>query len=209
MLMTTPERAPAQDGGDDFRVLFVCTGNLCRSPMAELLFDRAVAQAWSGPGRWLTESAGTAARDGQLMHPHAAAVLGELKVDGSTFRTRRLRASMLQIADLVLTATREHRSVVAQMYPRGLGRLFTVNQFAHLLAHSPTLAADLEADTAAEAGAMLIEMAKAARTEVPARSTDDDLTDPVDQPVGQFRHLADVLRDDFDAVRPPLNLFAS
>lgn len=197
MLMTTPESAPAQDGGDDFRVLFVCTGNLCRSPMAELLFDRAVAQAWSGPGRWLTESAGTAAADGQPMHPRAAKVLGKLGIEGAEFRTRRLRPPILRAADLVLTATREHRSAVAQMNPRVMDRLFTVNQFAYLLTHVPPVGSG---GTAAQAGAALLRGARTARSVAPARTDDDDLADPMNRSMGKFRDAGQILHADVDGV---------
>ena len=188
---------PAQEGADDFRVLFVCTGNLCRSPMAELLFDHHVGKGWSGPGRWRSESAGTAAGDGQPMHPHAATALAELGIDGGSFRTRRLRTPMLHTADLVLTATRGHRSVVAQMYPRVLGRLLTVNQFGYLLTHArPTGGGG----TAAQAGAALLQAAKAARSIAPARTDEDDLEDPVNRPFGRFRDVGQILRADIDAV---------
>lgn len=195
--MTTPGGDPAADGGDDFRVLFVCTGNLCRSPMAELLFDQVVARAWSGAGRWRSESAGTAAGDGQPMHPHAAAVLGELGIDGVDFRTRRLRPPMLATADLVLTATRGHRSAVAQMYPRILGRLFTINQFGYLLGHAQPVGGD---GAAAQAGEALLQAAKAARSIAPARTHEDDLADPVNQPLGNFRDVAQALRTDVNVV---------
>ncbi|MEV4500142.1 hypothetical protein AB0J84_31165, partial [Micromonospora arborensis] len=68
------------------RVLFVCHANLCRSPMAEhlarrLLADRPVTVA----------SAGTDAMDGLGMHPYAMEVVAESGADAASFRTRGLR----------------------------------------------------------------------------------------------------------------------
>ena len=195
--MTSPAPPPARDDDRDFGVLFVCTGNLCRSPMAQVLFDRVVARTWSGSGHWRAESAGVAAADGQSMHPHALTVLGELGADGSQFRSRRLRRSMLESADLVLTATRAQRSAVAQLYPRALARLFTVNQFAYLLTHAPPLNGQ---DDARAAGGALLAAARTARSLAPARTEEDDLDDPINRPLNRFREVGQIVRADLDAV---------
>jgi protein-tyrosine phosphatase len=181
-------------GADDFRILLVCTANLCRSPMAQFLLEAAVSTAWSGAGRWSVKSAGVRAADHRPMHQLAITALGQLGCDGSLFRTRRLQVDMLQSADLVLTATRAHRSDVARMHPSVMGRLFTMNQFGYLLAHAPALHSGT---TARHAGEALIVAAVAARGRVRARTVDDDLDDPVNKPVRAFRQCAQQLSANF------------
>ena len=122
------------------------------------------------------------------MHRRAAQALEEMALDGSRFRTRRLRPTLVESADLILTATREHRAEVARMQPAALARLFTINQFGYLLAHAPT---------ASKAGRSLIEAAIAARGQVQARTVEDDLADPIGRPQRVFRECRRVLSDDF------------
>ncbi|MGW3812118.1 arsenate reductase/protein-tyrosine-phosphatase family protein, partial [Micromonospora sp. NPDC005113] len=111
------------------RVLFVCHANLCRSPMAEylarrLLADRPVTVA----------SAGTDAMDGLAMHPYAMEIAAEAGADPAPFRSRALRAEHLADATLVLTATRRQRSVCTALAPTALHRTFTLRQFGRLAA---------------------------------------------------------------------------
>jgi len=185
-------------GDDDFRILLVCTANLCRSPMAQFLLEAAVSTAWSGAGQWSVESAGVLAAENRPMHRQAVTVLAEFGSDGSRFRSRRLRADMLESADLVLTATREHRSDVARMHPSVMRRLFTMNQFGYLLANAPAVH---PSTTARNAGEALIESAITARGRVRPRSVEDDLDDPVNKPVRAFRHCAQLLSTNFAQVQ--------
>lgn len=182
-----------------FRVLVVCTANQCRSPLAEYLLRDAlraagipasatddVAAAGAPASGWSIGSAGTHTRGGRPMDPHALAVLAERGIDGSGFVGRGLTPQLVRDSDLVLAATREHRGLVAQMYPPVLPRLFTVLQLGHLAA----AAAPGDATDPVTAGADLIERARAARSRVPGRTTEDDLADPVGHPVARFRTCA-------------------
>ncbi|GAA4685227.1 arsenate reductase/protein-tyrosine-phosphatase family protein [Phytohabitans rumicis] len=106
-------------------LLFVCQGNLCRSPMAEFL-----ARSTAGG---TVVSAGTHAVAGRTMHPHAMSALAEEGIDASSFRSRTLDSSLAAAATLTLTATREQRAACTRLAPRQLGRVFTLRQFARLL----------------------------------------------------------------------------
>lgn len=108
-------------------ILVVCTGNLCRSPLAErLLHDRL-------DGRHTVRSAGTQGVDAAAMDPYAAAELERRGGDAVGFRSRRLQRVDVQRADLVLTMTIEQRSAVLAEEPAALSRTFTLREFAHLL----------------------------------------------------------------------------
>jgi protein-tyrosine phosphatase len=110
-----------------FRVLFVCTGNVCRSPAAELLFARAAV----GPDI-ASASAGTTGLTGRGVDKPTAYALGELGIDSSRHVAQRLTAGLTNAADLILTATTEHRSAVVQQTPLAFRRTFTLREFARL-----------------------------------------------------------------------------
>jgi protein-tyrosine phosphatase len=111
-----------------FRVLFVCIGNVCRSPFGE----RLLAERVRGSGIEVA-SAGIAAMVGAEMSPEAAVLLQEYGGTADGFVARQLTPSMLREADLVLTATRELRSRVLAEAPGALRRTFTVLELAALL----------------------------------------------------------------------------
>ncbi|WP_310962254.1 arsenate reductase/protein-tyrosine-phosphatase family protein [Nocardioides terrisoli] len=111
-----------------FRVLFVCIGNVCRSPLGERLMQlRLPAEGFE------VASAGVNALEGAPMSPESAAELAARGGRADGFVARRLTEQMLRDADLVLTATLEIRSRVLSEVPSALRRTFTVREFAALL----------------------------------------------------------------------------
>lgn len=118
---------------DDGSILVVCTGNVCRSPLVERLLQRAL-DARYGPDAPPVRSAGTGALVDHPMDDRAAAVLAGLGGSSDGFLARRLTEPMLAAADLVLTATRDHRAVAVRMHPRALRRTFTVRELAAIVA---------------------------------------------------------------------------
>ncbi|WP_214412884.1 arsenate reductase/protein-tyrosine-phosphatase family protein [Sphaerisporangium fuscum] len=118
---------PLEDGRR-FRILFVCTGNICRSPIAERFLCRAL-----GPGSAVVVgSAGTQAVEGAPMSPHSVRVLTRMGADAEGFAARPLTTRMLVEADLVLTATGTHRAQVVSRYPQASRRVFTIVEFGLL-----------------------------------------------------------------------------
>lgn len=118
-------------------MLTVCTGNVCRSPLLERLLQREVDAA-HGVGALAVRSAGTRALVGQAMDERSAKLLLEFGGDPSGFTARLLTESLVEQADLILTATPEHRSRVVQLDPRALRRTFTVHEFTALVNAIPT-----------------------------------------------------------------------
>jgi protein-tyrosine phosphatase len=161
--------------------------------MAQVLLSHALAERWGErASAWTIESAGAQFGGAVPLHPLAAEALAELGVPPVEFASRRLTPALLRDADVVLTATRAHRGLAAQLEPRALNRLFTIHQFAHLLnAADPVLAAD-----PATAGRAMVEHARAARSRVVARTDEDDIPDPIGRPLAEFRRCAAVLRAD-------------
>lgn len=110
-------------------ILFVCTGNICRSPMAERIGRGYAAQAGVAVD---FASAGVGAINGQPMHPYTVEVLESRGFDTSDFASRYLRMPMVTSADVVLALTREHRAACQQLAPARWKRSFTLVEFADL-----------------------------------------------------------------------------
>ncbi|HET6165660.1 MAG TPA: hypothetical protein VFE07_02430 [Marmoricola sp.] len=110
-----------------FRVLFVCIGNVCRSPVAERLLAARLPR-----DRFEVSSAGVGAMVGYAMSRYAAVELQAYGGDPLGFAARQLTPQMIEQSDLVLTATRELRSQVLAEVPNALRRTFTILEFAAL-----------------------------------------------------------------------------
>ena len=119
-----------QSKGFVLHILFVCTGNICRSPTAERLAV-AYAHQHSIPG-FSASSAGTRAVIGHEIHRDAANVLEELGGSAAEFAARQLTAKIATSADLIVTMTSAHRDLVLEVEPRQLQRTFTLTEIARL-----------------------------------------------------------------------------
>jgi protein-tyrosine phosphatase len=184
-----------------FRVLFVCTANHCRSPIAEQLLRYTVSQKFGSSDAWQVESAGTDIPGAWPLHESAAAVLAERIPDVADHVSTSLDVATVRSADLVLTATRRHRSVVASTVPAAIGRSFTILQFARLCAE----VSSISGVDPGELGRHLVVEAKLARSTLqPVPGDQDDLPDPMGQPIDQFRICADRVQTAIDAILRPL-----
>lgn len=112
-------------------VLFVCTGNICRSPSAERLAMAYCTHA--GIADFAASSAGTRAVIAHPVHPHAERVLVGLGADPSRFAARQLTPKIASGADLILTMTRAHRDSVLELAPNKLNRTFSLAEAARLV----------------------------------------------------------------------------
>ncbi|MER7692914.1 low molecular weight phosphatase family protein [Streptomyces sp. NPDC097610] len=110
------------------RVLFVCTGNVHRSVLAE----RLLAARLPSGSAVRPESAGTQARPWSGMEASTRTVLEELGGDGSGFAARPLTAQLVAGASLVLGLAHEHREAAVRLAPTALRRCFTLKEFVRL-----------------------------------------------------------------------------
>ncbi|WP_406170427.1 low molecular weight phosphatase family protein [Streptomyces sp. NBC_00996] len=110
------------------RVLFICTGNVHRSVLAERLLAARLP-----PGSAVRpESAGTEAWPRPGMESSTMAVLEKLGGDGSGFAARPLTAQLVVGAALVLGLAREHREAAVRLAPSAMRRCFTLKEFLRL-----------------------------------------------------------------------------
>lgn len=170
-----------------FRLLFVSTGSVCRSPVAERLARHQLAcRLGDEASRIQVDSAGTWGHEGSAMEPHAAQTLLDYGGDPSGFRGRELLAEHVAGADVILTAAREHREQVVALEPGAIRRVFTMKEFARLAAAAdhgrlPT------ADLVDRARALVLQAAAMRRRLRAAWPEDDDVADPYGAPMYAYR----------------------
>jgi glycine hydroxymethyltransferase len=106
-------------------ILFICTGNICRSPMAEGIFRQAV----QGRGNYRVGSAGLGAMEGQPPSAHAVEAVKELGIDISNQRSRMLSPSLVAQADYIFGMTHSHVDTVMLLYPQAAEKTFLLREF--------------------------------------------------------------------------------
>jgi len=173
-----------------FRILFVCTGNICRSPMAECLTrDGLARRLGKGAPSFRVESAGTWGHEGSPMEPYAAQVLSDLGVPHHGFAARELTAGHILVADLILTATRDHHDQVLGVDGHAGARTFPLGEFARLVRAVDRRGLP-QGDPVGRARA-LVDAAAVLRRHFPAAGPyDDDVDDPLGAPLHVYRLCA-------------------
>jgi protein-tyrosine phosphatase len=171
-------------------ILVVCTGNICRSPMAEAFLRSMLAER--GVDGVETASCGVSGWEGSPAVPEAIQAMQENGIDVSAHRARRIEPQMVRESDLILAMAGEHRDAVVRLVPQASSRTFTIKELVRLLDHLPPNGAS--ADDAAGAGRRLTETAAAAAVlrdggAVPS-SRDEDVADPLGLGVEAFRATA-------------------
>ncbi len=164
-------------------VLVVCTGNVCRSPVAEGML-RAGLQARLGEDAPLVASAGTAGWEGSGATPESVAAAAERGVDISGHTARRLLAEHVAGADLVLAMAAEHRWEVVRLLPEAASRTFTLKELVRLVEALPAR------DQATGLAERVREADALRRSGFPGNPHDEDVVDPLGMPFEGYRAIA-------------------
>ena len=108
-------------------VLFVCTANIARSPMAEALFNLIIKQMGMD-GRYQAQSAGTWARDGLPAPPDGQKVMSNMGLDTSTHLSRLVTENILDEARLILTMETGHKEALQVEFPSYSHKIFMLSE---------------------------------------------------------------------------------
>ena len=156
-----------------FRILAVCTGNICRSPLVEQILQRGLDQI--APMQFAVSSAGTNAMADDTVPPEIARIADRHGFTLEGFRAERLDPRHIRDADLVLTMERAQRSMVVQMAPGALRRTFTLREFARILPLVPPE----DSSSPIERWQSVAALAQRYRRRAPGDGGDDDVVDPI------------------------------
>lgn len=110
-------------------ILLVCTGNLCRSPMAMGLLRQRLAQE-ELEARYKVLSAGVYAMDGHPASGNAVLVMAERSIDITEHSAHTITADDVVGADLILVMSREHGRVIRQTWPQYAWKIFLLSEMA-------------------------------------------------------------------------------
>lgn len=166
-------------------ILVVCSGNICRSPVAEGLLRRGVQRRFGADAPEVS-SAGTIGLEGSPATQESVHAAGERGVDISTHVARRLTDAMVQRADLVVCMAAEHRAEIEQRVPAAIDRTFTLKEMTRLLEDDAPAAPQGEGTLAARAAAA----ADTRRAGGSANPYDEDIVDPLGMPLETYRAIA-------------------
>jgi protein-tyrosine-phosphatase len=169
-----------------FSILMVCTANICRSPLMEILFRSRLDEE-----RFEVASAGVLGFNKKPMDTMSAMEALRMGLDPFEFRSRALTPDLLDMASLVLTATRDHRAEALEMNPQALRRAFTLTEFAQLVQGVE--------------GSDVAELVRAASTGRGAIQQTPDLPDPYGRAPDVHRLTATMIEQAADVIATRLN----
>lgn len=191
----------------NFHIVTICTGNICRSPLAE----RLLACQLDDIPEITVESAGTQALVGQPMFDITRQVAESFGLtDTGTHCSRQVDEQTIAHADLILAMCREHRRSVVELHPRATRRVFTIREFGRLAAATTeeTLAKEAESIDDTDVVARLTAAVRAVSLSrdmfsTQARPEIDDVIDPFKRDTDTHQESAAQLET---AVEPAVRL---
>lgn len=110
------------------KILFVCTGNTCRSPMAQVLLEKIAKDKGLNIE---VKSAGIFALDGQKASANAIEVMKSEGIDLENHRARIIHRDLLEEADLILTMSKSHKKALLSKFDFVKGKVYTLKEYAY------------------------------------------------------------------------------
>ena len=166
-------------------ILVVCSGNICRSPIAEGLMRDGLVSRF-GSGAPIVSSAGTIAVEGALPSEGSVTAAAERGSDIAAHRARRLTLDLASAADLVVAMAGEHREWLADD-PEVAPRTFTLKELVRLLGSLPAETPGAGPDILHE---RIAEASRARAAGFSGNPLDEDIADPLGMPLQTYRAVA-------------------
>ncbi|MEP6758304.1 MAG: low molecular weight phosphatase family protein [Actinomycetota bacterium] len=166
-------------------ILVVCSGNICRSPVAEGLLRRGVQRRF-GAEAPVVSSAGTIGLEGSAATRESVEAAGERGVDIALHIARRLTDAMVEDADLVVCMAAEHRAEIGARVPAATERTFTLKELVRLLEGDAPDAPQADDVIAARVASAAVSR----RNKGPSNPFDEDIVDPLGMPLETYRAIA-------------------
>ena len=111
------------------KIMFICTGNICRSAMAHVMLeDKAKKQNEDIQ----VYSCGVYAQNGDISTEEAIETMEEYQIDLKKHRATNIRSSKIEDMDIILCATTAHKNNVINMYPKLSDKVFTMKEYARI-----------------------------------------------------------------------------
>jgi protein-tyrosine phosphatase len=167
-------------------ILVVCTGNICRSPIAEGLLRRALFTRF-GPEAPIVSSAGTAGLEGSGARPESIQVASERGAAIDQHVARALTPDLVRGADLVVGMAAEHRDAIGRADPDLAARTFTLKELVRLLEALPAERTDASAEALRGRVAEAHELRESG---FGGNRFDEDVADPLGMPLESYRAIA-------------------
>ena len=111
-------------------IMFVCTGNTCRSAMAEALMSLYIENDVNLKDKINVYSCGIFAEDGDMAMYTAIEAMKEYGIDLKKHRATNIRNANIEKMDVILCATNSHKHTVGQLYPSLKERIYTIKEYA-------------------------------------------------------------------------------
>ncbi len=111
------------------KIIFVCTGNICRSPMAQY-YAQSVINKRANAEDYYIESAGINAYQGECSTQNAIDAMKQYGIDLYKHRANTLENSLIEDADYIIGMTELHKKILMQIYPKLKNKIFTLREVA-------------------------------------------------------------------------------
>jgi protein-tyrosine-phosphatase len=113
-------------------ILFVCTGNTCRSAMAEGIFKKMLKESKEDDGKFNILSAGISALPGMSPTPEAIKVMNEQGINISRHRATQIKEDLVKRADLILVMSNTHKDYIKTKFTFTQDKIYLLKEFARI-----------------------------------------------------------------------------